>query len=74
MRSVTCVLRFFDAAGKPTVTDLDERIIAIRHEQIRRIRRVVGIAGGKRKRERAALLGGWVNVIITDRLTAEFLL
>jgi DNA-binding transcriptional regulator LsrR (DeoR family) len=69
-------LRFFAADGRPTVTDLDERIIAIGRDQLHRIRRVVGIAGGQRKREavRAALLGGWVNVIITDRLTAEYLL
>jgi len=37
---------------------------------------VVGVAGGRRKTAaiRGALQGGWINVLITDRGTAERLL
>jgi DNA-binding transcriptional regulator LsrR (DeoR family) len=40
------------------------------------VRRTVGIAGGERKLGaiRGALEGGWVNVLITDRFTAERLI
>ena len=42
-------------------------------EQLKRVRRSVGLAGGIRKHKaiRGALLGGLVNVLITDRFTAE---
>jgi DNA-binding transcriptional regulator LsrR (DeoR family) len=42
----------------------------------RRTDRSVGVAGGPRKYEaiRAALLGRWVNVLITDQVTAERLI
>lgn len=69
-------LRFFDAEGAPVATPLNDRVIAIELEQLRRADRVVGIAGGRRKTAaiRGALRGGWVNVLITDRGTAERLL
>lgn len=69
-------LRFFDASGKPVSTPLDERVISIDLQQLRRADRVVGIAGGFRKTAaiRGALRGGLVNVLITDRGTAERLL
>lgn len=45
-------------------------------QQLRKVDRVVGVAGGVRKTAaiRAALRGGLVNVLITDRFTAERLL
>jgi DNA-binding transcriptional regulator LsrR (DeoR family) len=66
-------LRFFDAAGVPVQSELDARVIGIRLEQLRRVPRCVGIAGGAAKLDaiRAALEGRWVNVLITDRFTAE---
>jgi DNA-binding transcriptional regulator LsrR (DeoR family) len=41
-------------------------------EQLRKVERSVGIAGGKRKFEaiRGALRGKFINVLITDRRTA----
>jgi DNA-binding transcriptional regulator LsrR (DeoR family) len=68
-------LRFFDQAGKPVVTPLNERVIGIGLEQLKRVDRSVGIAGGRRKHKaiRGALTGGWINVLITDRFTAESL-
>lgn len=66
-------LRFFNAAGAPVITSLNERVIGMKLEQLHRVKRAVGIAGGARKFEaiRGALLGGWINVLITDRCTAE---
>jgi len=69
-----CV-RFFDTKGKPVLTPLDDRVISMSLEQLKRVKRSVGVAGGKRKHEaiRGALLGGLINVLITDRFTAEVL-
>src|SRR5689334_3574496 len=69
-------LRFFDAAGTPAVTPLDERVIGMPLEQLRGVKRAVGIAGGKRKLSaiRGALRGRLINVLITDRFTAQDLL
>lgn len=69
-------LHFFDAAGKPVATPLDDRVISMNLQQLRQVKRVVGIAGGSRKTEaiRSALRGRLVNVLITDRGTAERLL
>ena len=68
--------RFFDAAGEPVRSDIDARVVGISYEQLLQIPRRVGVAGGARKHSaiRAALLGGWVNVLITDAEEAERLL
>jgi DNA-binding transcriptional regulator LsrR (DeoR family) len=69
-------LRFFDADGRPVETALNDRVISMELEMLRRVPRVVGIAGGRRKTAaiRGALAGRWINVLITDRGTAERLL
>lgn len=69
-------LRFFDSAGKPVISPVDDRVIGMELEQLRQIPRVVAAAGGVRKVEaiRAAAQGGWISVLVTDRLTAERLL
>lgn len=66
-------LRFFDSGGKPVATPLDDRVIGMDLPQLRRVKRAVGIAGGRRKLAaiRGAVAGGFVNVLITDRFTAE---
>jgi DNA-binding transcriptional regulator LsrR (DeoR family) len=66
-------LRFFDAMGTPITTPLNDRVIAIELADLRRVDRVVGIAGGRRKTEAilGALRGRLINVLITDRATAE---
>ena len=70
------LLHFFDSQGRPVNTHLDKRVIGMGLDQLKRVKRSVGIAGGQRKHEaiRAAVLGGLVNVLITDRFTAEQLL
>jgi DNA-binding transcriptional regulator LsrR (DeoR family) len=69
-------LRFFDADGGRVDSDVDRRVIGVTLEQLRDVDRSVGIAGGARKYEaiRGALRGRWINVLITDRTTAERLL
>lgn len=65
-------LRFFDRQGQPVITPLNDRVISTALDQLKRVKRSVGIAGGTRKTEaiRGALLGGWINVLITDHKTA----
>lgn len=69
-------LRFFDRSGAPVITPLDGRVISIGLDQLKKVKRAVGIAGGSRKLAaiRGALTGGWINVLITDRFTAGWLL
>ena len=66
-------LRFFDADGEPVEHPLGDRVIGIGLHQLRGCRRSVGIAGGARKLAaiRGALLGRWINVLITDDRVAE---
>ena len=66
-------LRFFDVNGNPIENALDNRVIGMQLEQLGKVERSVGIAGGKRKFEaiRGALRGKLINVLITDRRTAE---
>ncbi len=68
--------RFFDAAGHLVASDLDTRVVGIDPDVYRRIPRRIGLAGGERKHAaiRAAIVGSWVNVLITDLSTARALL
>lgn len=67
------LLRFFDAQGVPVNTPLNQRVISMRLEQLRKVDRSIGVAGGARKYNAilGALRGGWVNVLVTDLLTAR---
>jgi DNA-binding transcriptional regulator LsrR (DeoR family) len=69
-------LRYLCADGRPVDTPLHERVIGIELEQLKRVPRAIGVAGGPGKTQaiRAALLGGWINCLITDTYTAERLL
>lgn len=66
-------LRYFDENGISLKTNLDKRIIGIQSDQIKKVSRRVAVAGGARKFKaiKAALDGGWVNVLITDYKTAK---
>jgi DNA-binding transcriptional regulator LsrR (DeoR family) len=66
-------MRFFDAEGRHLASDLDERVLGIDAATLVSIPRRVGVAGGERKwgAIRAALSGGWLNVLITDLHTAQ---
>jgi DNA-binding transcriptional regulator LsrR (DeoR family) len=69
-------LRFFDADGSFVRTSLDDRILGITAEQLRRHGRVVAVAGGRTKVQaiRAALRARAVNVLITDQTTGRALI
>jgi DNA-binding transcriptional regulator LsrR (DeoR family) len=66
-------LHFFDKNGREIHSSLEERVIGITLEQLRAVRRVVAVAGGGRKVDAlsGALRGAFVDVLITDRFTAE---
>ena len=69
-------LRFFDARGEEIVDPLGFRVFGLELARLKSIPSVVGIAGGKRKYQAilGALLGRWINVLITDQFSAEALL
>jgi len=66
-------LRFFDMNGVPINCVVNERVISMPLEKLKEVKRCVGVAGGKRKYNaiRAAVKGKLINVLITDRFTAE---
>lgn len=65
-------LRFFDAAGAPVRTPLDDRVIGMTLEALRDVDRVMAMAGGKSKTRaiRGALHAGVIDLLITDKFTA----
>lgn len=67
---------YFDRAGNPVELPFSDRILSISREDYMRIPLRIGIAGGAEKTAaiRAALLGGYVNVLVTDLDTAAALL
>ena len=69
-------LRYFKASGELVQSELNDRVIGLTLDEIRKIPRVVGIAGGPTKLRaiRAALGAGLVNVLVTDQVTAADLL
>jgi DNA-binding transcriptional regulator LsrR (DeoR family) len=69
-------LRFIDKNGAPIVSELDDLVIGVTLEQIKKADRRIGVSGGEAKRDAAlaAVRGGWINVLITDEETAEYLL
>jgi DNA-binding transcriptional regulator LsrR (DeoR family) len=68
--------RFFDSAGQLIRSDLNSRVVGIDPDVFRAIPRRIALAGGERKHAaiRAAISGGWVNVVVTDVATARALL
>jgi len=68
-------MRFFSQDGSPSDGG-PSGILGIELEQVRRIPRVVGVAGGLHKVEAilGAIRGGYIKVLITDETTAEGLL
>ena len=69
-------LRFFDGDGWAVDHEINDRIIGLDLEQIKKVPRVIGVAGGAEKLEviRAALRGKIVDVLVTDDQTAGKLL
>ncbi len=69
-------LRFFDEDGHTIEHEINDRIIGLDLDQIKRIPRVIGVAGGAEKFHviRAALRGKFINVLVTDDQIAARLL
>ena len=69
-------LRFIDIQGNAVISELDDLVIGVTLEQLRRCTRRIAVAGGPTKYDaiRGAIRGGWVNSLVTDVRTAEHLL
>ncbi|HRX35339.1 MAG TPA: sugar-binding domain-containing protein [Aestuariivirga sp.] len=68
--------RFIDCDGQPVDTPLDDLVIGITLSQLRNAGRRIAVAGGREKHEAlaAALAGKWIDVLVTDVDTANYLL
>ncbi len=66
-------LRFIDRDGNSVSSELDDLIIGVTVEQLRACQRTIGVGGGPSKHAaiRGALVGGWVNTLVTDVVTAQ---
>jgi len=66
---------FFDAEGKEVRTDFDDRIITVKLKDFFKIPLRVGVAGSQAKIPSilGAIKGGYINSLVTDFNTAEFL-
>ena len=69
------LLRFYDQNGELVETGLEKRVISMSLEQLSKINRAIGVAGGSRKYAGilGALRGHWINILVTDHFTAEHL-
>jgi DNA-binding transcriptional regulator LsrR (DeoR family) len=66
-------LRFFNSDGRIVKTPLDDRVIGMALEELQGVDRVLALAGGQAKTEaiRGALRTGVIDILITDKFTAE---
>ncbi|PDT51150.1 MULTISPECIES: sugar-binding transcriptional regulator [Sinorhizobium] len=64
--------RFYDREGKPVETPLNDRVIGISLEDLRKADRVMALAGGESKTQAiaGALKLGVIDVLVTDKFTA----
>ena len=68
--------RFIDVHGKPVKTELDKLVAGITLDQLRNARRKIAVAGGADKHVAlaAALAGNWIDVLVTDVNSANYLM
>lgn len=64
--------RFYDKDGKPVDTPLNDRVIGISLDELKKAERVMALAGGASKTEAisGALRLGIIDVLVTDKFTA----
>ena len=69
-------LRFFDEKGQAADVEINDRLIGVTLDQIKKIPRVIGVAGTEYKYPAilAALHGKLINVLVTDERIATRLL
>ncbi|MBC8333355.1 MAG: sugar-binding transcriptional regulator [Anaerolineae bacterium] len=67
------LLRYFDHDGNLSKTGLEKRVISMSLEQLSKVSRAIGVAGGSRKYAAilGALRGHWINILVTDHFTAD---
>lgn len=65
-------LHYFDAAGRLAQSGLESRVLAVDEATLKAVPRRIGVAAGAEKfaAVRGSLLGGWVNILITDSTLA----
>ena len=68
--------RFINAEGQPLKTELDQLVVGITLEQLRNAGRRIAVAGGADKHVAlaAALAGKWIDVLVTDVNSANYLM
>ncbi|MBU4482474.1 MAG: sugar-binding transcriptional regulator [Actinobacteria bacterium] len=66
-------LIFINENGKHVPNRIDERIVRISPDRLKKIKNVIGVAFGRRKLKviLGALRGGLINILFTDEETAE---
>lgn len=64
--------RFYDKNGKPVETPLNDRVIGISLDDLKKTSRVMALAGGESKTQAiaGALKLGVIDVLVTDKFTA----
>ena len=69
-------LRFMDKNGVPIESELNDLVIGVTLEQLKRAERRIAVSGGESKHAAllAAVRGGWINVLVTDEESATYLL
>ncbi len=65
--------QFFDIKGEKVNCELHRRIVSLSIDKLRKLEKVIGVAGGGCKVESilGALHGKFINILITDELTAK---
>ncbi|KMV33381.1 sugar-binding transcriptional regulator [Franconibacter pulveris] len=68
-------LHYYDAQGKPVLSREEDPVIGMELQQIRDCKHVIALAGGEEKRNaiHGALVGNYIDVLITDYPTARSL-
>lgn len=66
-------LIFINENGKHVPNRIDERIVRISPDRLKKVKNVIGVAFGRRKLKviLGALRGGLINILFTDEKTAE---
>jgi len=66
-------LHYYNASGVDVLEPSENPVIGMTLNQLQHCEHVVGVAGGIDKVEaiKGALRGGYIDVLITDRVTAE---
>jgi DNA-binding transcriptional regulator LsrR (DeoR family) len=69
-------LRFYAEKGVPIEGEVYDRVVGMTLEQLRRVPRVIGTAGGARKTAAiaGAMYGKLIDVLVTDRFSAQRLI